>query len=117
MGVTWVTEVITAVVEGGTYYSIPTDVLNILTGVFIFIIFVCKRKVRRLLRQKLKPIERAIKRKKQSSYISTAPDTSSSSNTTKSQRTSRKTSITAMTGSSSMEMANALSNSPAPVSI
>lgn len=52
MGVTWITEIITWSIEGSAYYAIPTDILNILTGVFIFIIFVCKKKVRRLLVKK-----------------------------------------------------------------
>lgn len=37
---------------------IPTDIINILTGLFIFIIFVCKRKVWELLKKKWTTLER-----------------------------------------------------------
>ena len=53
MGMTWTAEIISGSIKGSELYSIPTDVLNIMTGVFIFVFFVCKKKIRRLLRKKL----------------------------------------------------------------
>ena len=62
MGLTWVTEIISGMTEEhNTMYSIPTDIVNILTGVFVFILFVWKKKVRRLLRKKFLPVERIIR--------------------------------------------------------
>jgi len=54
MGVSWMMEIISFVVGGVSkeYIWIPTDVINILTGLFIFVIFVCKRNVWKLLAQK-----------------------------------------------------------------
>lgn len=56
MGVTWVTEIVSFAI-GTSYAWIPTDVLNILTGIFIFVIFVCKRNVWKLLKQKWEPLD------------------------------------------------------------
>ena len=52
MGISWIMEIVSWLVGGSAYYWIPSDVFNILMGVFIFIIFVCKKKVRKLLAQK-----------------------------------------------------------------
>jgi G protein-coupled receptor Mth (Methuselah protein) len=54
MGVTWTTEVLSAIDEKEIRYAIPTDIINILTGVYIFVIFVCKRKVLRSLQKRMK---------------------------------------------------------------
>ena len=51
-------EIISFAVGGLEYIWIPTDILNILTGIFIFIIFVCKRNVWKLLKQKCEPLDR-----------------------------------------------------------
>lgn len=45
MGMSWMTEVVSFAVGGSPYFWIPTDILNILTGVFIFVIFVCNANV------------------------------------------------------------------------
>jgi len=54
MGVSWMMEIVSFGGGGVTkdYIWIPTDVINILTGIFIFVIFVCKKNVWKLLRQK-----------------------------------------------------------------
>ena len=52
MGISWIMEIVSWLVGGSALYWIPSDVFNILMGVFIFIIFVCKKKVRKLLAQK-----------------------------------------------------------------
>lgn len=52
MGVCWITEVISFAVGGSAYLWIPTDILNILTAVFVFFIFVCKPSVWSLLMKK-----------------------------------------------------------------
>ncbi|KAI9563478.1 hypothetical protein GHT06_010941 [Daphnia sinensis] len=52
MGVTWIMEVASFAIGGSAYYWIPTDILNILTAVFIFYIFVCKPNVWNLLQLK-----------------------------------------------------------------
>lgn len=57
MGVTWITEVASFAIGGSAYYWIATDILNILMGVFIFIIFVCKPNVWNLLKLKFPPIK------------------------------------------------------------
>ena len=47
MGLTWITEIVTWLMEGlerSTYYAIPTDLLNIFSGLFIFVIFVLLKK-------------------------------------------------------------------------
>lgn len=49
MGVMWTMEIISWLVGGSGYYWVLTDSLNILTGVYIFVVFVCKKKVRKLL--------------------------------------------------------------------
>ena len=61
MGVSWLMEVISFAVGGLSYFWIPSDILNILTPVFIFVIFVCKRKIWLLLKQKCSPLERVEK--------------------------------------------------------
>lgn len=49
MGVTWILEVIGFAVGGDSSRWFASDILNILTGVFIFIIFICKPKVWKLM--------------------------------------------------------------------
>lgn len=61
MGVSWMTEIISYAVGGKAYDWFFTDILNILTGVFIFFIFVCKPNVWKLLKLKcpcLKKLDR-----------------------------------------------------------
>lgn len=58
MGVSWMMEVISFAVGGPAYFWIPTDILNILTGVFIFVIFVCKPNVWKLLKVKCPCLQR-----------------------------------------------------------
>ena len=52
MGVSWMMEIISFWVGEIAYLWIPTDILNISTGVFVFIIFVCKPHVWKLLKIK-----------------------------------------------------------------
>uniref|UniRef100_A0A182N959 G-protein coupled receptors family 2 profile 2 domain-containing protein n=1 Tax=Anopheles dirus TaxID=7168 RepID=A0A182N959_9DIPT len=49
MGVTWTMEIITWAVGGGTWLIYLVDICNCLTGVFIFVLFVWKQKVKELL--------------------------------------------------------------------
>lgn len=58
MGVSWTTEII-SFVSGGSFevWAIP-DILNILTGFFIFVIFVCKESVWRSLQQRIPCLKR-----------------------------------------------------------
>jgi hypothetical protein len=58
MGVCWITEVISFAVGGSAYLWIPTDILNILTAVFVFIIFVCKPNVWSLLMKRHPKLQR-----------------------------------------------------------
>ena len=50
MGVSWFTEVISVLTHNEFSHWIFSDIINILTGVFVFIIFVCKPKVWNLLK-------------------------------------------------------------------
>lgn len=52
-GVSWITEVISFAVAGSALLWIFTDILNILTGVFVFVIFVMKPKIWQLLKLRL----------------------------------------------------------------
>jgi hypothetical protein len=58
MGVCWITEVISFAVGGSAYLWIPTDILNILTAVFVFFIFVCKPNVWSLLMKKYPSLQK-----------------------------------------------------------
>lgn len=55
MGINWAAELISFIVGEGVphYLWYVTDLTNTLQGVFIFIIFVWKRRVRRLVRDRL----------------------------------------------------------------
>ncbi|CAB3368144.1 Hypothetical predicted protein [Cloeon dipterum] len=53
MGLTWIMEVVSFLVQGPTYMWYVTDVCNTLQGLAIFLIFVWKPKVRRLLRERM----------------------------------------------------------------
>ena len=53
MGVSWVMEIVSFWVGGSAYIWIPTDILNILTGVFVFVIFVCKRRIWKSLKNRI----------------------------------------------------------------
>ena len=55
MGVNWIMEVISWAAGGPEYLWYITDLGNILQGVLIFIIFVCKQRVRRILVRKFCP--------------------------------------------------------------
>ena len=52
MGVSWMTEIISFLVGGSAYIWIPTDILNILTGIVVFFIFVCRPNVWSLLKRR-----------------------------------------------------------------
>ncbi|XP_046644930.1 probable G-protein coupled receptor Mth-like 3 [Daphnia pulicaria] len=54
MGVSWTMEVISFAVGGSYLVWYIFDMLNIFTGVFVFIIFVCKKKVWKMLKKKFK---------------------------------------------------------------
>ena len=58
MGLSWLTELISFAVGGDAYNWFFTDIVNILTGVYVFIIFVCKPKVWKLLKLKYPSLER-----------------------------------------------------------
>lgn len=92
MGIGWVTEIVTWSIPDSVYYSIPTDILNILTGLFIFCIFVCKRKVLRLLRNRLQPIEHVFRRGTKLS----ATQTTNSSLVNNSRKATSTTNVTAI---------------------
>ena len=67
MGVSWMMEIISFAAGDFTaeWIWIPTDIINISTGIFIFIIFVCKKSVWNLLKKKwgmLNRLEKAIAR-------------------------------------------------------
>lgn len=49
MGVNWTVEIISFAVGGSNWYWVVIDLSNIALGIFIFIIFVWKNKVRNLL--------------------------------------------------------------------
>ena len=51
-------DVISFAVGGSPYIWMATDILNILTGVFIFAIFVCKPKVSKLINAKFPFLQR-----------------------------------------------------------
>ena len=52
MGVSWLTEVISYYIGKPKEAFILTDAINILQGVFIFLIFICKRKTIKFLKKK-----------------------------------------------------------------
>lgn len=52
MGGSWTMEIVSFLAGGVAYIWIPTDVINILTGIFIFAVFVCKSSVLKLLNDK-----------------------------------------------------------------
>ena len=78
MGVSWMMEIISFVVGGISkeYIWIPTDIINILTGIFIFVIFVCKRNVWKLLTQKWVVFDRIDQRFERSSTMNRRGTTS-----------------------------------------
>ena len=80
MGVSWMMEIISFVVGGiaKEYIWIPTDVINILTGLFIFVIFVCKRNVWKLLAKKWSVFERIDRRFGRNTTINRRGTTSTS---------------------------------------
>lgn len=55
MGVNWVMELVSWLAEGPRYLWYVTDLTNTLQGVLIFLIFVWKRRILRLLNEKLCP--------------------------------------------------------------
>lgn len=55
MGINWVMELVSYAVGGPKYIWYLTDIGNTLQGILIFVIFVCKRRILRLLNQKLCP--------------------------------------------------------------
>ena len=58
MGVSWLMEIISFWVGGSAYIWIPTDVINISTGILIFIVFILKPKVLKLLKIKCPCLKR-----------------------------------------------------------
>ncbi|CAG4975999.1 unnamed protein product, partial [Parnassius apollo] len=56
MGVNWTVEIISFSVGGSNWYWILIDVSNIVLGLFIFLIFVWKRKVRNLVAKKWRSV-------------------------------------------------------------
>ena len=58
MGVSWVMEIVSFWVGGSAYTWIPTDILNILTGVLVFIILICKPRVLNLLKGEIPFLKR-----------------------------------------------------------
>ncbi|XP_046428127.1 G-protein coupled receptor Mth2-like isoform X2 [Neodiprion fabricii] len=52
MGICWSTEVISGIWEGPRYIWYVTDMVNALQGIVIFVIFVCKKKICRSLKQR-----------------------------------------------------------------
>jgi G protein-coupled receptor Mth (Methuselah protein) len=58
MGLSWIMEVISLLVRGPTYMWILTDICNTLQGLAIFLIFVWKPKVRRMLRERISGTKR-----------------------------------------------------------
>uniref|UniRef100_A0A1B6EGM6 G-protein coupled receptors family 2 profile 2 domain-containing protein n=1 Tax=Clastoptera arizonana TaxID=38151 RepID=A0A1B6EGM6_9HEMI len=55
MGINWVTEIVSWYLGGPKYLWYITDLTNTLQGVLIFLIFVWKRRILRLLNQKICP--------------------------------------------------------------
>lgn len=58
MGVSWMMEAISFWAGGSAYIWIPTDVLNVCSGIFIFIMFILKPKVFKLLKTKYPCLKR-----------------------------------------------------------
>lgn len=56
MGVNWSVELISFAVGGSNWYWIVTDISNIGLGVFVFFIFVWKKKVRNLVQKRFRNI-------------------------------------------------------------
>lgn len=53
MGIFWILEVISFLVAHNSLLFIVSDVWNCLQGVFIFVLFVMKRRVNRLIKERL----------------------------------------------------------------
>ncbi|XP_037294538.1 probable G-protein coupled receptor Mth-like 3 isoform X1 [Manduca sexta] len=54
MGINWILEVLSAIYPDPNEFWRFTDAYNVLIGVIIFIIFVCKRKIFRLIKKRIK---------------------------------------------------------------
>nr|XP_034831890.1 probable G-protein coupled receptor Mth-like 3 isoform X1 [Maniola hyperantus] len=54
MGINWLLEVISSLYPEADYFWCFTDAYNVLIGLIIFIIFVCKRKIFRLMKKRIK---------------------------------------------------------------
>ena len=80
MGMTWVTEIITWATGASPYYSAATDILNIMTGVFIFIIFVCKKEVIEKLLKKMHMVTSFVQRTASTWTLSATRETKLASN-------------------------------------
>lgn len=63
MGVNWTVELLSFAVGGSNWYWIIVDISNIGLGVFVFLIFVWKKKVRNLVQK------RYVSRKKNFSFL------------------------------------------------
>ncbi|KAG8239843.1 hypothetical protein J437_LFUL014825 [Ladona fulva] len=53
MGVNWIMEVVSWAIGGPDYLWYITDIGNTLQGIFIFVIFVCMNKIRKVVMQKM----------------------------------------------------------------
>ena len=58
MGVSWTMDIVSFFVGGSAYNWMATDILNILTGFLIFVMFVCNPKVWKLLKAKFPCLKR-----------------------------------------------------------
>lgn len=58
MGILWITEIISYYVGGSLYIWIPMDLINILTGIFVFFLFACRPNVWKLLKLKFPRLQR-----------------------------------------------------------
>ncbi|GLG99227.1 Probable G-protein coupled receptor Mth-like 1 [Gryllus bimaculatus] len=56
MGVTWITEIISWAEGSDGVYWYVTDAINLLRGLFIFVLFCCKPKVLKLLRRRVREL-------------------------------------------------------------
>ncbi len=58
MGIPWIMDIVSFLVGGNAEHWITTDIFNILTGVVVFIMFVCKPTVWSRLRNRFPCLER-----------------------------------------------------------
>lgn len=92
MGINWVMELVSVLFGGPEYIWYIPDFTNTLQGVFIFIIFVWKKRVRRLVWAKLKSCcgKETISSRSKSPWSASARNTSSLTTSTGTQSNSVK---------------------------